>query len=82
MTELEQRLASALEALGKQYAADVNALSQQVQTLSLRLDEQSSASAKRIEALSKRLDDQTSSNEKLAKALLALNSKLNELAEG
>ncbi len=63
MTELEQRLASALEALGKQYAADVNALSQQVQTLS------------------KRLDDQTSSNEKLAKALLALNSKLNELAE-
>ena len=47
----------------------------------MRLDGQSSESAKRIEALSKRLDDQTSSNEKLAKALLALNSKLNELAE-
>ncbi len=85
MTELETRLANALEQLGNQYAADVRSLSQQVQDLSLRLDEQSSASVKRLDALTAQLEAQASDNvqlrQSLGKALGILDKKLNELAE-
>jgi hypothetical protein len=78
-------LANALEQLGNQYAADVRSLSQQVQDLSLRLDEQSSASVKRLDALTAQLEAQASDNvqlrQSLGKALGILDKKLNELAE-
>ena len=77
MTELENQLATALEALGKQYETDMSNLSLQVLELNKRLDE----STAQINSLGKRLDDQTTNNEKLAKVLITLNSKLNELAE-
>lgn len=86
MTELETRLANALEQLGNQYAADVRSLSQQVQDLSLRLDEQSSASVKRLDALTAQFESQASDNvqlrQSLGKALGTLDKKLNELANG
>ncbi len=89
MTELETRLANALEQLGNQYAADVRSLSQQVQDLSGRLDEQSSASAKRIEALSKQLEQQSNDalstdrklRDDLNRVLMGFSDKLTELAE-
>ncbi len=89
MTELEQRLLTAFEQLSKQYAADMNALSQQVQALSLRLDEQSSASASRLDALSSQLERQSSDavstdrklRDDLNRVLGGLSDKLTELAE-
>ena len=67
----------------------MNALSQQVQALSLRLDEQSSASASRLDALSSQLERQSSDavstdrklRDDLNRVLGGLSDKLTELAE-
>ena len=45
MTELEGKLALALETLGKQYGEDINHLSKQILKLKAQLDIQNSASS-------------------------------------
>lgn len=78
MTELEQKLASALEALGQQYSADMKILAEQVDSLSKRLDEQSKASAQRIESLSNQLNEHAKRTRELTDAYNALATVWNE----
>ena len=96
MTELETRLAAALEQLGKQYEADVRSLSRQVQDLTGQV----SGLAQQVQALSTLLErqsrDASSADKKLREDLASVLSKhskaqserldalgkmLNELAE-
>ncbi len=65
MTELEQRLANALEQLGKQYTADVRSLSLQVDALSSRLD----AQTQQLQRLQQLQQQQTTEREKADKTL-------------
>lgn len=72
MTELEQHLLTAFEALSAQYSDDVQSLSQQISALSQRLDELTSslnlrlaASETQFRTLSKMLNDFSAELEKL-----------------
>jgi len=78
MTELEQKLASALEALGQQYSADMKILAEQVASLSKRLDEQSKANAQRIESLSNQLNEHAKRTKELTDAYNTLATVWNE----
>ena len=72
MTELEKHLLAAFEGLAKQYSADVQSLSLQMQALSQRLDDLTSSLTQRLSdsetqfrTLSKMLNDFSDQLEKL-----------------